>query len=429
MRNQGAGKAGQATPPLKVAIASVIGNTIEYYDFLIYGTLTALVFNQLFFPGFNSQTGTLLAFATFAIGFFSRPLGGVIFGHFGDRLGRKKMLVLTLLIMGTSTFLIGLLPTYSSIGIWAPLLLVILRFTQGLSAGGEWGGAVLMAVEHAPENRRGFFGSLVQMGSPLGIILSSGVTSVLLALLTKEQFLSWGWRIPFLVSVALLLVGLFIRLKVLESPAFAQIKAENTEARLPILEVLRNYPKNLLIAVGLHIGSAAFGFLVGVFIISYATNQLGLSSTFVLNSTLISGFAYLFITPVSGWLSDRFGRRPVYIAGAISMLLFAFPFFWLIDTGMPSLFILALLLSQIIIGLMFGVQAAFYSELFGARVRYSGVSLGFQAATVLGGGLMPNIASLLLGWSNGGTWVISAYIFLLAAITVVAAFSAKKTHG
>lgn len=412
----------------KVTAASIIGNVIEYYDFIIYGTLTALVFNQIFFPSFDPFIGTILSFSTFAVGFIARPVGAIVFGHFGDKFGRKNALVATLLIMGLATFSIGLLPTYESIGVWAPVLLVFLRFTQGISAGGEWGGAVLMAVEHASEKRRGFIGSLVQMGSPIGIILSSSTVAILLAVLTDEQFMTWGWRIPFLLSIVMMVLGLFIRLKVMESPVFSALKKEKSEVKVPFFEVFRKHPKSLLISTGLHIGDAGFGFLLGVFIITYATGTLGYSNSFVINMQLISNLFYLMATPLSGFLSDKFGRRPVYLGGTILMVVYAFPFFWLLESGNTAFFLVGLIIAQTILGLIFGVQASFYSELFSAEVRYTGMSMGFQLATVLGGGLMPTISAVLVESANGAGWGISAYLAFLGMITLVSAYAAKKSY-
>lgn len=413
---------------VKVTAASIIGNVIEYYDFIIYGTLTALVFNQLFFPSFDPFIGTVLAFSTFAVGFIARPIGAVVFGHFGDKYGRKNALVVTLILMGLATFTMGLLPTYGSIGIWAPILLVLLRFIQGISAGGEWGGAVLMAVEHAPEKRRGFIGSLVQMGSPLGIILSSGTVAILLAVLSNEQFLAWGWRIPLLLSIVMTVVGLFIRLKVIESPVFLEVKKEKAQVKVPFIEVFRKHPKSLLISTGLHLGDAGFGFLLGVFIITYSTTTLGYPNSFVINMALVGNVFYLIGTPISGLLSDKFGRRPIYLLGTTLLILYAFPFFWLLNSGSQTLYVLGLIIASFILGLIFGVQAAFYSELFSAEVRYTGMSMGFQLATVLGGGLMPIIAAVIVNSTNGASWGISAYIAFLGIITLISAYAAKKTY-
>jgi MFS transporter, MHS family, shikimate and dehydroshikimate transport protein len=419
---------GQRTSILQVAIASFIGTSIEWYDFFLYGTAAALVFGKLFFPESDPLTGTLLAFATFSIGFVARPVGGIIFGHYGDRIGRKAMLVLSLSIMGVATFLIGAMPTYASIGVWAPILLVILRFLQGLAVGGEWGGAVLMAVEHAPKGKRGFYGSFPQMGVPAGLLLSTGLLLVLSQVLTDAAFLAWGWRIPFLLSAVLVLVGMFIRLRVLETPAFSKVKESHSEARLPVLDVVRHYPGTLALAIGSFIVVNGVFYLLITFILSYGTATLGLSRNVLLNGVLISSLFLLVGLPAFAGLSDRVGRRPVYIAGAASMALLAFPFWWLVDSRDPVLIALALILGQISMAAMYGPQAAFFSELFGTRVRYSGASLGYQLAAVLGGGLSPFIATALLLEFEGASWPIAAYMLLLALISVLSVYLTTETH-
>jgi MFS transporter, MHS family, shikimate and dehydroshikimate transport protein len=418
----------QRTSILQVAIASFIGTSIEWYDFFLYGTAAALVFGKLFFPESDPLTGTLLAFATFSVGFVARPVGGIVFGHYGDRIGRKAMLVLSLLMMGVATFLIGALPTYAAIGVWAPILLVILRFLQGLAVGGEWGGAVLMAVEHAPKGKRGFYGSFPQMGVPAGLLLSTGLLLVLSQILTDVEFLVWGWRIPFLLSAVLVLVGMFIRLRVLETPAFSQVKESHSEARLPVLDVIRHYPGTLALAIGSFIVVNGVFYLLITFILSYGTATLGLSRNVILNAVMISSVVLFLGLPVFAGLSDRVGRRPVYIGGAVAMALLAFPFWWLVDSRDPALILLALVLGQLSMAAMYGPQAAFFSELFGTRVRYSGASLGYQLAAVLGGGLSPFIATALLLEFEGASWPIAAYMLLLALISVVAVYLATETH-
>ncbi|MBA2513329.1 MAG: MHS family MFS transporter, partial [Solirubrobacterales bacterium] len=322
---------GQVESIRKVALASFIGTTIEWYDYFIFGTAAALVFNQLFFPNVDPIIGTLAAFATFGVGFVARPLGGAIFGHYGDRIGRKAMLVLTLLTMGIATFLIGLLPTHETIGIWAPVLLVVLRLIQGFGVGGEWGGAVLMAVEHSPRNRRGFYGSWPQMGVPAGLLLSTAIFSIFSRFTTDAQFLAWGWRVPFLLSIILIGVGLFIRLALLETPAFRQVQETGTQARMPIVDVLRTYPKGVLLVIGMRIAENGSFFVFSVFVLAYGTEQLGLANSTLLAGVLIAAAVQLFAVPVWGALSDKIGRRPVYMGGAVFSLLFAFPFFWLIN--------------------------------------------------------------------------------------------------
>jgi MHS family shikimate/dehydroshikimate transporter-like MFS transporter len=409
-----------------VAIASFIGTTIEWYDFFLYGTAAALVFNRLFFPTFDPLTGTLAAFGTYAVGFFARPIGGIVIGHYGDKIGRKSMLVLTLVIMGAATFLIGLLPTYEQVGPWAAVGLVLLRVAQGFGVGGEWGGAVLMAVEHAPPGKRGFYGSWPQVGVPAGLVLSTAVFSVA-SRMPEEAFLAWGWRVPFLLSALLVGVGLLIRVRILETPAFTKIKAEAQEARQPIIEVLVTYPKQVLLAMGARFAENGAFYIYSVFVLTYATQQVGIEQQIVLDGILIGSGLELFAIPFFGALSDRVGRRPVYLFGAVATALLAYPLFWLLDTGSTPLVWLAL--ASVFVfshAAMYGPQAAFLSELFGTRVRYSGASLGAQLAAVLAGGTSPFIATLLL--ANYGRGALSLYVIGMAAVTIVAVIVASETH-
>lgn len=409
----------------KVAIASFIGTAIEWYDYFLYGTAAALVFGTLFFPDFSPLAGTLASFATFAVGFFARPVGGIIIGHYGDRVGRKNMLVLTLLVMGIATFLIGFLPTYDQIGVWAPILLVLLRIFQGFGVGGEWGGAILMAVEHSPRGRRGFYGSWPQIGVPAGLLLGTGAI-YLFRLLPDEQFLAWGWRIPFLLSIVMVGVGLYIRLAILESPAFRQVQESGTRARMPIIDVLRTYPKSVLIAMGLRVAENGSFYVFTVFVLTYIATQLGLDDTVALLGVMIASALELFLIPFFGALTDRVGRKPVYMFGAVFSLLFAFPFFWLVNTEVTILIWLAIVFSLVGHAAMYGTQGAFFSELFGTRVRYSGASLGYQLASVFAGGLSPFIAVALLNWS-GSYWPVAVYLGFMALITIVAVYVATET--
>jgi MFS transporter, MHS family, shikimate and dehydroshikimate transport protein len=411
----------------RVVLASFVGTTIEWYDFFLYGTAAALVFNKLFFTNLDPLAGTMAAFGTYAVGFFARPLGGIVFGHYGDKIGRKSMLVTTLMMMGIATVLIGLLPTYNQIGIWAPVLLVLLRFVQGFGVGGEWGGAVLMAVEHSHAGRRGFHASWVQAGVPVGMLLANGVF-MLVSRMEETAFLSWGWRIPFLLGVLLLGVGMFIRLKIMESPVFTQAKAEDPGPKVPILAVIRDHPRNVILAMGARFAENAFFYIFTVLALSYGSQQLGMSKAGLLNAVMLGSAAQLVAIPLFGALSDRIGRRPVYLGGAIFLLLFAFPFFWLIETRESVFVVLAIVVGLIGHSAMYGPQAAFFSELFGTRVRYSGASLGYQLASPLAGGLAPLIATALLVWSEGKPWPVALYLIGMAIITIVSVWLAEETH-
>jgi metabolite-proton symporter len=408
-----------------VAIASLIGTTIEWYDFFLYGTAAALVFNRLYFPNFDPQMATLASFGTYAVGFVARPLGGIVIGHFGDRLGRKSMLVLTLMVMGIATFAIGLLPTYEHIGPWAAVGLIVLRLAQGFGVGGEWGGAVLMAVEHAPRGARGFYGSWPQMGVPAGLLLSTGIFAQF-ARLPEDQFLSWGWRVPFLFSILLVGVGLIIRLHILETPAFSKVKANQTEVRHPILEVLREHRREVLLAMGARVAENGAFYIYTVFVLVYGTQKAGLARQDVLNGILMAAACALVAIPLAGAISDRVGRRPVYLFGAAVTALFAYPLFVLLDTGSTPLVWLALTFALVFAHApMYGPQAAFLAELFGTRVRYSGASLGSQLASVIAGGLSPFIATALLPYGRGA---LAAYIVGMAAVTITAVMIASETR-
>jgi MHS family shikimate/dehydroshikimate transporter-like MFS transporter len=402
----------------KIASASLVGTSLELYDFYIYGTAAALVFGQLFFPTFDPLAGTLAAFATFGVAFIARPLGGIIFGHFGDKVGRKTMLVVTLVLMGVCTFLVGLLPGYDAIGIAAPLLLVLLRFMQGLGLGGEWGGAVLIAAEHAPAHRRGFYASFPQLGPTVGIVLSSGVFLLLTGLLSEEQLLAWGWRVPFLLSIVVVAVGLYIRLRIAETPAFRRIVETHTESGNPILDVIRTHTKNLLLAAGASSFLFSLFYITVTFMVSYGTGQLGLSLPAVLYAVAVAGLGLGLGVPVFAHLSDRIGRRKLCLAGAVFCGLWGFPLFWLVDTGSWVLITLALAVGQFGSAAAYGPLAAFFSELFSARLRYSGTSLSYNLGGILGGALAPLIATQLLA-STGTTLAISVYLAVMAVVSFV----------
>jgi metabolite-proton symporter len=410
----------------KVVAASFIGTAIEWYDFFLYGTAAALVFNKLFFPTFDPIVGTMAAFATYAVGFFARPLGGVLFGHFGDRIGRKSALVITLVMVGVSTFLIGVLPTYEAAGVVAPALLIGLRFVQGLGVGGEWAGAVLMVVEHGHRGRRGFQASFVQAGAPAGLLLAT-LAFTLVAQLPEHDVIAWGWRIPFLFGLVPTLVGLFIRLRIIESPLFAKALAEKPPPRVPILEAIRQHPRSMLLAMGARMAENSCYYIFTVFSLSYAKQVMGLDPRVALIGVLIGGSVHLFATVLFGGLSDRIGRRPVYLGGALGLAVFAFPFFWLIGKGTDAGVWAAIAIGMVTHAAMYGPQAAFLSELFGTRVRYSGASLGYQLAAPLSGGLAPLIAAAMLKWTDNATWPVSLYLIGMAAITVVSVCLAAET--
>jgi MFS transporter, MHS family, shikimate and dehydroshikimate transport protein len=421
--------AARATDMKRVVIASVIGTAVEWYDFLIYATASALVFTKLFFPSSNPSLSAIASFGTLGVGYFARPLGTAIFGHFGDRFGRKAMLATTIVIMGLGTFLIGLLPTYQQIGVAAPVLLVLLRLFQGVGLGGEWGGAVLIVVENAKSQNRGLLGSMVQLGYPLGTLSAVGVFA-LLSRVPEEDFLGWAWRIPFLISIVLAGVGLYIRLQLQESPVFRELQAENKVARLPVVEVLTKEPRAFFTAVGLKLSEISYALTAGVFAINYVTVKLGMPRSVILNALVVSSVVALAAIPLFGWISDRIGRKAMFYAGSLFAMAFAFPFFWLTDTKDPLIITLAIV-AAITFGQMIGfaVGAPWYSELFAAPMRYSGASLGFQIGAAISGGLTPFVAATFLAWTDGGTWPISIYLIALALIALRATIAAPETAG
>jgi metabolite-proton symporter len=410
----------------RVIVASLVGTSLEWYDFFIYGTAAALVFNQIFFPSFDPLVGTLLAFTTYAVGFVARPLGGVVFGHYGDKLGRKNVLVVTLLIMGIATFLIGLLPTYGSIGVWAPILLVALRFLQGLGLGGEWGGAVLMTLESGSAHRRGLNASWPQVGVPIGLLLANGVLSLMGAVTSESGFVDWGWRVPFLLSGVLVIVGLWIRLTIAESPLFREVQEHDAEVKAPIVDVLRRYPSRVLLAIGARIGVDVAFYTFVLFVTTYVVTYLGLPNSYALNAVLIAAAVQVVLIPCFGVLSDRFGRRPVYLFGAVGAAIWVFVFFALLDTGRFILITVATVIALVFHAAMYGPQASFIAEMFPTRVRYTGASMGYQLAGILGGALAPIISVALLDRYDTSV-AVSLYVVGVLVLTAVCVFLAPET--
>lgn len=408
--------------------ASLIGTTIEWFDFFIYGVASALVFNRLFFPSFEPLTGTLLAFSTYALGFLARPLGGVIFGHFGDRIGRKTLLMISLLVMGLSTTAIGLLPTYDQIGVWAPVLLIALRLLQGFAVGGEWGGAVLIVAEVAPARTRGFWTSWPQVGAPAGNLLAAGVFAASSALLPEDDFQAWGWRIPFLMSIVLVAVGWWLRRAVAESAVFVQEAAKEGLVRFPAVEVIRRKWRALLTGGGLRFGENICYYVVATFSITYLTEIRGGDRSLVLNAVLIGSALECLSMPFFAALSDRIGRRWVYGAGAVCVAAWFPIFFGLLDVGNAWSVGLAVTVAMVAHGAMYAPQGAMITELFPTRLRYSGASIAYQATSIFAGSLAPIIA-LSLYKLTGGTGAVAAYVIGSLLITLIAVVAARETKG
>jgi MHS family shikimate/dehydroshikimate transporter-like MFS transporter len=410
----------------KVVAASTIGTVIEWYDFFVNASAAALVFGPLFFPASDPTVSTLAALSVYALGYVARPLGGIVFGHFGDRVGRKSMLVLSMLLMGFGTFLVGLLPTYQQIGILAPVLLIALRLLQAMGLGGEWGGAVLLVCESAPSERRGLFGSLVQVGNPIGRLTATGVFA-LATRLPENAFLSWGWRIPFLASALLVIVGLVIRFQIDETPAFQKLRQSKKTAKMPVLEALTKYRRETVIAVGLKITEVAWVGILTVFAVTYLTQQYGMQRSVVLAAITLAGLIEVLVMPLAGWLSDVVGRRTIYLAGTGFGILFAFPIFWLFETRDAAIVTWAIVVGICLCqGVIFALHASFMPELFGTDARYSGVSLGFQLGAAIGGGLTPVIAAAIVA-RYGVTWPVSLILVALGILTAIAVISTRET--
>ncbi|WP_243297093.1 MFS transporter [Bacillus litorisediminis] len=413
----------------KVLIASLVGSSIEWFDYFLYGTVASLVLNQAFFPSDDSAISTMLAYATFALSFFIRPLGGIIFSHIGDRIGRKKTLVLTLSFMGGATVLMGVLPTYESIGLAASILLLVLRLLQGIGLGGEWGGALLLAVEYAPKNKRGLFGSIPQMGVTIGMLLGTLSLSIM-TLLAEEAFMTWGWRVPFILSALLVIFGLWIRKGIDETPSFKKSQEKGEIAKVPFLETMRKHWKEVLIAVGAKVVETAPFYIFGTFIVSYATVQLGFSKTITLNAVTIATVVTTLLIPIMGNLSDKIGRKKLYVGGTILMILYAFPYFWMLNQGTGFFLILATVLGLgVIWAPITAVLGTMFSEIFKTNVRYTGISLGYQIGAAVAGGTAPLVATALLKQFNNSYVPVALYIILASVISLIAVSAVRDRNN
>ncbi|MDP9412920.1 MAG: MHS family MFS transporter [Pseudomonadota bacterium] len=422
------GDEAERTPLKRVVMASLVGTTIEWYDFFLYNYAAAIVFNRLFFPEFDPLTGTLLAFATYALGFVARPVGGVVFGHFGDRIGRKRLLMLSLILMGVATTLIGLLPTYAQIGAWAPIALVMLRLVQGFAVGGEWGGAVLLAAEHGDAARRGYWASWPQAGVPAGNLLAVAVLAVLAAFQSDVDFVAWGWRVPFILSAVLVVIGWWIRTAVAESSTYRVAKQAEPLPKVPALDVIRESPKGVLIGAGLRLGENISYYIITAFSVTYLIEVAKLDRGTALNATLVGAAIHFFMIPLFAHLSDRVGRRLVYAFGGLGLALFSFAFFPMLASGDMALIVAAIAIALVLHGAMYGPQAAFISELFPTRIRYSGVSIAYQLTSVVAGSLAPIIA-VALYQRTGSAWPVAFYVAAACAVSGVTALLARETKG
>ncbi|GLB59178.1 MFS transporter [Cytobacillus sp. NCCP-133] len=410
----------------RVLIASLVGSSIEWFDYFLYGTMAALVFNQLFFVNEDPTVGLLLAYASFALSFFIRPFGGIIFSHIGDRIGRKKTLVLTLSLMGAATIAMGILPTYQAIGVAAPIILITLRLIQGLGIGGEWGGALLLATEYAPPERRGFFGSIPQMGVTIGMVIGT-LALWIMSLLPEQQFMTWGWRVPFILSALLVIFGLWIRKGIDETPEFKKVKEKGEIPKLPIADTLRYYWKEVLITIGAKVVETAPFYIFSTFIVSYGTSTLGFSRSAVLGAVMVSTVITTILIPIMGSLSDRVGRKKMYIVGTLAMMAFAFPYFWMIHQGSVLMLVVATIIGLgIIWAPITAVLGTMFSEIFDAKVRYTGVSLGYQIGAAVAGGTAPLVATALLASFDNSYVPVALYIMFTALVSLIAIWAVKS---
>ncbi|MGK7379706.1 MFS transporter [Planococcus sp. 1R117A] len=413
----------------RILTASLVGSSIEWFDYFLYGTMAALVFNQLFFVNEDPTVGLMLAYASFALSFFIRPFGGIIFSHIGDRIGRKKTLVITLSLMGLATFGMGLLPTYQAIGIWAPILLITLRLVQGLGIGGEWGGALLLATEYAPPEKRGLFGSIPQMGVTIGMVMGTLALWVM-TLLPDGAFMTWGWRVPFILSAFLVIFGLWIRKGIDETPEFKKVQASGEIPKLPIVDTLKYHWREVLIAIGAKVVETAPFYIFGTFVVSYATTTLGFSQTATLGSVMIATVITTILIPIMGSLSDKVGRKRMYITGTVAMALFAFPYFWMLQQGSVLLLVVATIIGLgIIWAPITAVLGTMFSEIFEAKVRYTGVTLGYQIGAALAGGTAPLVATALLARFDNSYVPVAIYIIITALISLAAIWAVKDLSG
>src|SRR3990170_3906263 len=421
--------AGERTPLRRVVAASLVGTTIEWYDFFLYGSAAALVFNKLFFPEYDALVGTMLAFATYAVGFVARPIGGIVFGHFGDRIGRKKLLMWSLVLMGVATVLIGLLPTYAQIGVWAPILLIVLRLVQGFAVGGEWGGAVLMAAEHGDSARRGFWASWPQAGVAAGSLLSAGVLALMAGIQSEADFLAWGWRVPFLLSIVLVVVGWYIRNRVSESPMFEAARDEaEAPPKIPALEVIHERPKAILLGSGLRVGENISYYILTVFSLTYLVDVAAETRSTALNALLIAATVQFFAIPLLARLSARVGRPPVYALGGLGLAAFIFLFSPMRAGGEPVTIVAAIVIGLVLHSAMYGPQAAFITELFPTRIRYSGVSIAYQLTSIVAGSLAPIIALWLYSKYDSAV-PVAIYVGVACLISGLSALLARETQG